>query len=189
MKENRLFRFVGVLLLGVILTVAADENWMNMSGSFDGWHQAGNANWRIENGEFVADTGKGYLVTNDSFTDVRIKAEFWVSEGANSGVYVRISNPDAITDSTAYEVNIFDSPPVPDFRTGALVHFAPPSVTTNTPGHWNTYDITFQGEHIKVVLNGITVVDIHDSTYKSGPVGLQYGAGTVKFRNVQIQKL
>jgi hypothetical protein len=46
-----------------------------------------------------------------------------------------------------------------------------------------------QGDHIVVVLNGTKTVDTHDGTYKSGPLSLQYGAGVIKFRNVQLQKL
>ena len=46
-----------------------------------------------------------------------------------------------------------------------------------------------QGDHIVVVINDIKTVDIHDSTHKSGPLALQYAAGTIKFRNVQLMKL
>lgn len=183
---------LALLLLAPVVTVVqlqAAEEWMDMSGSFDGWRQIGDANWRIENGEFVADSGAGHLVTEASYTDVHITTEFWASEGANSGVFLRASNPDSIADANAYEVNIYDNRPDQTYRTGGLVNFAAPLQSINTPDHWNTYDITIQGDHIVVVLNGVTTIDTHDSTYASGPLSLQYGAGTVKFRNVQIQKL
>lgn len=179
-----------MLLMPVMQGHAAEENWVNMSGSFDGWRQIGNANWRIENGEFVADKGNGHLVTQESLTDFRLKLEFFASDGkANSGVFFRASNPDQIVDTSAYEANIFDERPDQSGRTGGIVHFGAPSEVINAGGKWNTYDITVQGDHIVVVLNGVKTVDIHDSTYKSGPLSLQYGAGTIKFRNVQLQKL
>jgi len=31
------------------------------------------------------------------------------------------------------------------------------------------------------------MVDVQDTTHARGPIALQYGAGTVKFRNVQIR--
>lgn len=179
-----------LVLVPALNTIAADDGWTTMSGSFDGWRQIGNANWRIENGEFVADTGNGHLVTQESLTDFQVKLEFFVSDGkANSGVFFRASNPDAIADTSAYEANIFDERPDQTGRTGGVVHFGAPTQVINAGGKWNTYDITVEGDHIVVVLNGVTTVDIHDATYKSGPLSLQYGAGTVKFRNVQLKKL
>jgi hypothetical protein len=178
------------LLVPTLHGFAAEENWINLSGSFDGWRQIGDANWRIENGEFVADKGNGHLVTQESLTDFRLKLEFFASDGkANSGIFFRASDPNRIVDTSAYEANIYDERPDQSGRTGGIVHFAAPSEAINAGGKWNTYDITVQGDHIVVVLNGTTTVDTHDGTYKSGPLSLQYGAGVIKFRNVQLQKL
>lgn len=164
---------------------------IDLSGSFDGWRQVGNANWHLEDGEFVANSGNGHLVTNESFDDFRITAEFFVDSGtANSGVYMRISDPDDIRDTNAYEANIFDDRPDQAGRTGGLVHFAAPTQAIDAAGQWNTYDITVEGDHIVINLNGTTVVDTHDSTHAAaGPISLQYGAGEVRFRNVRIQPL
>jgi len=179
-----------LLLIPALSTSAAEESWMTMSGSFDGWRQLGDANWRIENGEFVADTGRGFLVTQESFTDLHIKLEVYANDGkANSGVYFRIDNPDAVTDSTAYEANIIDERPDQTGRTGGIPHYGPPSEIVNAGGKWNTYDITVQGDHIVVMINNIKTVDIHDTNHKSGPVALQYAAGVIKFRNIQLMKL
>jgi hypothetical protein len=189
MKAFAVFKSFAFALLALPLLSCAAGQAMNMSGSFDGWRQLGNANWRIENGEFVADSGNGHLVTQESYTDFRIRAEFWVTEGANSGIFFRASDPNAIADTSAYEANIFDNRPDQSGRTGGIVNHAPPAAIINTPDKWNTYEITAQGEHITVVLNGVTTVDFNDSTYASGPISLQYGAGVVKFRNVEIQRL
>lgn len=171
-----------------LLQACAADSMKDMSGSFDGWRQIGDANWRIENGEFVADMGSGHLVTQQDYADFRFTAEFWVDEGANSGIFFRASDPNQIVDSNAYEANIFDTRPDPAYRTGGIVHHASPSQNLDTAGKWNTYDITAEGEHITVILNGVTTVDFNDATYTSGPISLQYGAGTVKFRNVMIEE-
>ena len=177
------------LLLTLGLNVQAAEDAVDMSGSFDGWRQIGTANWQIVDGEFVADSGNGHLVTAENYEDFHLVADFWVNEGANSGIFFRVSNPDAIADSSAYEANIFDNRPDQSGRSGGIVNFAAPLEVINTPDKWNTYEITAEGDHIVVLLNGVKTVDFHDATYKAGPISLQYGAGVVKFRNVRIQGL
>lgn len=164
-------------------------SWTSLSGSFDGWHQIGDANWRIEDGVFVADAGNGHLVSDADYDDFRIRLEFWVDEPANSGVFLRASNPESITQSNAYEVNIFDTRPDQTYRTGSIVEFISPSVSIITADRWNTYDITADGERLVVKLNGVTTAYIEDDTYSRGPISLQYGAGVVKFRHIEIVAL
>lgn len=179
----------GALCTFALFCVAAQAE--DMSGSFEGWRQVGDANWRIEDGEFVADEGNGHLVTERSYQDVRITAEFYVdSPTANSGIYFRISDPGRIRDTTAYEANINDERPDQEKRSGALVNHAAPSETIDTAGKWNTYEVTAEGDHIVIVLNGTTTVDVHDGTHaNAGPVSLQHLAGEVRFRNVNIEEL
>jgi len=164
-------------------------DWIDLSGSLDDWNQVGDANWRVEDGVFVADSGLGQLVTKQSFSDFQIQLEFWTDAGANSGVFIRASDPDNITDKNAYEVNIFDTRPDQTYRTGSIVNIAPPSEIINTPNKWNTFDITADGTKLKVILNGVTTVDTEDDQLSSGPFTLQYGEGVVKFRNVRIREL
>ena len=59
----------------------------------------------------------------------------------------------------------------------------------NAGGQWNTYQITAQGSRLGVILNGVPIVDTTDDQFGSGPLALQYGAGTVRFRNVRIRSL
>ena len=167
-----------------------DDGWIDMSGSFDGWTMVGDANWRIENGKFIADSASGisHLVTEDNFDNFQIQLEFWNHEGANSGVFMRIQDPSAITDTTAYEANIFDNRPDQSGRTGGIPNFLPPAVVIDTWDQWNSYDITMIGNHVIVYLNGVKTIDGTDDNFSSGPLSLQYGAGTIKFRNVRIRR-
>jgi hypothetical protein len=160
-----------------------------MSGSFDGWRQSGDSNWRIEDSEFVADSGSGHLVTTEDFSDFQIQLEFWTDEVANSGVFIRASDPERFGPNNSYEINIFDTRPDQTYRTGGIVFFAEPSVSINTSERWNTYDITADGDDITIILNGVTVVDISDDSFQDGPLTLQYGAGVVRFRNIRIRRL
>jgi hypothetical protein len=157
--------------------------------SLKGWNVVGDANWNVAEGTVQADRGTGFLVTPASYRDFQITLEFWVSDDANSGVFLRCSDPKTINQMNAYEVNIFDKRPDQSYRTGGIVDVAKPASVILTGGKWNTYDITAKGPQLTVILNGSKVVDVTDTKHAEGPIGLQYGAGTVKFRNVRIRTL
>ena len=157
--------------------------------SLKGWNVVGDANWEVAEGAVQATRGTGFLVTPASYGDFQITLEFWVTDDANSGVFIRCQDAKKITAMNAYEVNIFDKRPDPAYRTGGIVDVAKPASMINTGGKWNTYDITAQGSKLVVVLNGMKTVDVEHKGYARGPIGLQYGAGTVKFRNVRIRSL
>ena len=133
-----------------------------------------------------ANSGGGHLVTNNSYGDFKLTAEFWVDEDANSGIFIRCSDPADIGADKCYEVNIFDKRPDPKYRTGAIVDVAEPAVQIDAGGQWNTYEIVAQGSHLVITLNGQKTVDVMDTKFASGPFTLQYGAGIVRFKNVQI---
>lgn len=159
----------------------------------ENWDRVGDANWRGEDGAVVADhktvKGNAFLVSRSSYTDFELKAEFWVSHDANSGIYMRCANAQNPTDTTCYEANIFDERPDPRYGTGAITHLAAVSPMPKAGGRWNTFDITVKGRHITVVLNGVRTADIEDAKLASGPIALQYAQGVVKFRKVQVRPL
>jgi len=165
--------------------------WMELDQSFAGWHTVGDANWHWEGDEVVADEASGvsHLVTDESLTDFQIQLEFWNHEGANSGIFMRIQDPENISDTSAYEANIFDDRPDQSGRTGGIPNFLPPQAIVDTWDQWNTYDITLDGNHVVIYLNGVKTVDGYDDNFASGPLSLQYGSGTIKFRNVRIRRL
>lgn len=154
-----------------------------------GWDVVGNANWSVADGAVQASSGTGFLVSPMSYTDFQITAEFWVTGDANSGIFVRLQDPTSITATNSYEVNIYDRRPDPAFRTGGIVDIAKPMTMITTGGKWNTIDITARGTKLIVLMNGIKMVDVDDKKYARGPIALQYGAGTVKFKNVRLRTL
>jgi hypothetical protein len=155
-----------------------------------GWNVVGDANWSVADGVIQADKGTGFLVTPAPYRDFQITLEFWVTDDANSGVFLRCSDPKTISATNAYEVNIFDKRPDQSYRTGGIVDVAKPSSVILTGGKWNTYDISAKGPKMTVILNGVKVVDgAEDTKHADGPIALQYGAGTVKFRNVRVRRI
>jgi len=159
----------------------------------DNFDRVGDANWRAVDGAIQATQGgkdPSYLVTKASYKDFVIRAEFWSSDDANSGVFIRCQNPRQITDENCYEANIFDQRPDPSYGTGAIVKVAKaPVPMPKAGGQWNTYEITAKGTRLTLVLNGVKTVEVDDAKLASGPFALQWGRGTIKFRKVQIKAL
>ena len=189
---------LGLLSIGVIgfqpvsgASSQAGGGWTVLfdGSSLDGWNPLGSANWELADGAVQSDSGGGFLVTEDSYADFELTLEFWVDETANSGVFIRCSDPQTIRDTNSYEVNIYDTRPNQDYRTGGIVNVAKPMSVINTGGRWKTYEIVAQGPRLTVTLNGTRTVEIEDSQYTDGPIALQYGTGVVKFRNVRIRPL
>jgi hypothetical protein len=196
---------IATALLGIVLVALGcssqpygdtGANWVTLldgTTGLDNWVRVGDANWRAVDGTIQADQktdkANSFLVTKNSYTDFRIRAEFWVSDDANSGIYMRCADIKNLTDRTCYEANIFDQRPDPTFGTGSIVHLSPVSPMPKAGGKWNTYDVTVKGSRVTVRLNGVVTADIQDSKLTSGPIALQYAAGVVKFRKVQITPL
>ncbi len=185
---------VGAAVVGYARTSSgqADAGWVTLfdGHNLDNWTQIGDANWKLADGLVEADKGNGFLVSKNSYGDFQIRAEFWVDSDANSGVFIRCTDPQKVTAENAYEVNIFDKRPDPSYGTGAIVNVAKPSTVLKAGGQWNTYEITAKGPQFTVVLNGTRTVDgAQDAKHPSGRIALQYAAGVVKFRKVQIKPL
>jgi hypothetical protein len=198
---NRFLSLAAAILLAAIgvagcASMAGDAGWQTLidgSKGMENWSSLGGANWRAEDGAIVADKRPGndsaFLLTNNSYKDFQIRTEFWVSNDANSGIYMRCSDVRPMTDRTCYEANIFDQRPDPTYGTGAIVHLSKVDPMPKAGGKWNVYDITVKGNRITVVLNGVKTAETDQATLPSGPVGLQYAGGVVKFRKFQIRPL
>jgi hypothetical protein len=160
-----------------------------------GWQPRTDARWEVKDGVVAAvpGSGKGVLSTTTEFGDFRLKAEFWIDDTANSGIFVRTAtaldgNPPDVSGANAYEVNIFDKHPT--WPTGSINDLAKTSSVQRTVGKWNTIEITAEGDHLVVMLNGKKTVDVRDSKFARGTVALQYnGEGEVKFRGVKLKPL
>lgn len=168
---------------------AADGEWIVL---FDGtdlaaWNPIGDANWQIADGAVRADAGNGFLVSAETFEDFDLSLEFWATPDANSGIFFRCMSPEEISDTSCYEANIYDRRPDPTYRTGGIVNVASPMRELNAGGRWNSYEITADGSSLSVTLNGTLVVEVEDERLASGPIALQYGAGTVMFRDVRLR--
>ena len=150
---------------------------------------AGNANWRPAERTITADRGNGFLVTKDSYADFRLRAEVWVDDIANSGIFIRCDNPQNPGGNSCYEVNIFDTRPDPSYGTGAIVNVAKVNPMPKAGLNWNVMEIEAKGDLMTVKFNGKQTVSVHDSKHARGRIAFQYGAGVVRWRKIEIQPL
>ena len=126
------------------------------------------------------------------------------SPGEIERITIRASDPEKLTATNAYEVNIWDDRPEKDYATGAIVGVAKVDPMPRATGQWNTYEIVAKGNTFTVTLNGKTTVNgVQDTklNLKSGRIGLQHGLGNkdaagvvndkgvVKFRKLEIKLL
>jgi hypothetical protein len=172
------------------LTLSAQGAWKTVldGRNMDQWTPIGMANWRAVDGAIQADNGMaGFLVSKVPYGDFELRAEVWVSPDANSGIFIRGEDPKQVTAMNAYEVNIFDMRPDQAYRTGAIVDVAKPASIENAGNKWNTLEITAKGPRLTVRLNNKPMVDVQDMKHARGVIALQAGAGTVKFRKVEIR--
>jgi 3-keto-disaccharide hydrolase len=168
-----------------------DAGWITLfdGSNLDHWYTIGKANWRLVDGLVQADKGSGHLVSKNSYADFQIRAEFWVDANANSGIHIRCADPQKPSSTTCYEVNIYDKRPDQEYGTGAIVNYAKVSPMPKAGGRWNTLEITAKGPQLTAILNGSKTAEVQDSKYARGPITIQYSAGVVKIRKVEIKPL
>jgi Domain of Unknown Function (DUF1080) len=179
------------VLLAIVAVQGQEGGWVRL---FDGktlsqWTPVGNANWKVVSGEIWSTDGGGFLLSKQTYTNFEIRAEFWVTPDANSGIFIRCQDPAKVGAATCYEVNIFDTRPDQSYRTGGIVDVAKPASVINTGNKWNTLEITAKGARLMVRMNGMQMVDVEDKKFARGPFALQAGVGVVRFKNVQIREL
>jgi Domain of Unknown Function (DUF1080) len=207
---------VGALLVSAPPVSAADEakpaplfNGRDLSG----WKPVGTRaaeDWLVAGGCLVC-RGKrhSWLRTNREYGDFRLALEYQVSEGANSGVYVRVPadgnhhRDRSSLPPAGFEIQILDDHApryagLKDYQFSAsLYDLAGASPRVSRPaGTWNTLEIQCMGTHVTVTHNGVRVVDARPDRYpllalrnSRGFLGLQSHNGVVRFRNIRIQSL
>ena len=124
----------------------------------------------------------GYL--NSDQAKNRAVLEFNTSELANSGVFVRSPK-----EAGGYEVQIWKQQPA-GYNTGSIVGTAKTARDfAFKPNQWNQLQITADGDHLVVVMNGETTLDVHDAKFPDGNIRLQYQQYPISFRNIKVRAL
>ena len=145
----------------------------------------GASHWEVVDGLLTAcGAPVGYLTSDRSYKNFALSIEFKCGADTNSGVFVRSPQ-----ESGGYEVQIWRQQPA-GYNTGAIVGTAKTAREhTFKADDWNRYEITANGDHLVVVLNGETTLDIHDASFAEGQLRLQYQQFPIAFRNIKIRSL
>lgn len=180
--------------------------------TLNGWQLAGGRGpgYIVKDGTIVCPAdGGGNLFTTRDYANFVLRLEWRLWEGGNNGIGIR--TPFGGHGSTdGMEIQVLDDESEkykalrPNQFTGSIYDVFPARRGfVQRDGAWNTYEITADGAHVKVVLNGETVVDAdlasvtdeavlkkHPGLRRpSGRIGL-LGHGThVEFRNIRIREL
>lgn len=170
-----------------------DLGWIRLfdGQSLMGWRDAGDADWRVENGELVATSGEmGLLVTEVRFGDYELELEFQGAENTNSGIFLRTPEKPTDPKKDCYELNI--APADNPFPTGSLVGRVRTSEQVAAPeAHvWHALHVLVDQAHVQVWLDGEQTVDYQDDTgLVSGRIGLQFREGPIRFRNIRLRPI
>jgi hypothetical protein len=199
---KRLFAGVAGILAALALGACASgphgAGWTTLidgTSGMDNFVVSGSAaNWRAEDGAIQADKAPSkdvsVLVSKQTFRDFDLYAEFWAADDTNSGIYLRVRNPTAVsTASGAYEVQIWDRNPKAEYSTGSLVNVAAVQPIYKAGGRWNTYEVHAKGPEITVKFNGVQTVMGIDGRFPEGRIGLQFNGGVIKFRKLLVKPL
>ena len=142
-------------MLTACASTSPSEGWTTLIDGGKGlanFDRVGEANWSATDGAVQASAGTppaSFLVTRTSYKDVMVRAEFWSSDDANSGIFLRCQDPKTITDENCYEANIFDQRPDPTYATGAIVKVAKLTAPMiKAGGQWNTMEVTAKGSRL-----------------------------------------
>ena len=188
--------FSAIVTVHTTGTASGQDGWTALfdGKNLDQWDGDGSASFVIEDGAVTAKDKKdpkavaSYLITKKSYKNFVIRAEFWVSDDANSGIFIRC-NPKAIGAKTCYELNIFDQRPDPTYGTGSIVYIAEVNPMPKAGGKWSTMEVTANGRQLTMLFDGKQTVNVRNGLFEEGHIALQFGVGTVKFRKVEIKPL
>lgn len=155
--------------------------------------------------------GYGNLYTKDEFADFVLRFDFQLTPGANNGLGLRHVIVPKEKGYLGMELQILDNedPQYKDLKPyqyhGSIYNYIPAKRGYLKPvGEWNTQEVIANGSRIKVILNGVVIVDgdLKEAT-KDVPAdkiqpGLLTPAGhiaflghdsVVKFKNIRVKNM
>jgi hypothetical protein len=194
----------------------AEEGFVSLFNGKDttGWvygdGKAGKG-YRVDNGVlFCTDHDGGNLFTEKEYADFVFRFDFKLEDGSNNGVGIRAP----LKGDAAYvgmEIQVLDDNGKeykgklrPAQYHGSIYDVVPARTGSLKPtGEWNSEEITAEGRHVTVKLNGNTIVDANLDDVKdpavlkkhpglqrrSGHIGFLGHGSRVEFKNMRVKEL
>ena len=201
----RLLIGLGILVGGLALAASPvisaddkkddDKDWVQLFNGKDleGWmtHPDDKAKWEVKEGVLVGTGEAGHLFSKrDDYENFIYRVEAKINDHGNSGQYFRTKYGPSFPKGYEAQINSTHSDPV---RTGSLYNFVAVRDMLVKPDEWFTQEVTADGNHIVIKVNGKTTVDFVDkkNTYTKGHFALQqHDPGTVvMFRKIEVKEL
>ncbi len=164
----------------------------------DDWTVVGSADaWSVEKGVIHCNgEGHGWIHPNRTFADFVLRLQYRISDGGNSGIFLRTSE-EGRPAYQGMEIQILDdwrTPPTVK-STGAIYDVvAPKENAARRAWTWHDVEASCIGSKVKVTLNGKPIIDCDmdaipelKDRLREGLIGLQNHKSEVEFRNVRIK--
>jgi hypothetical protein len=202
--------FVLTILMSTLGAQSAPRALFN-GKNLDGWEHVGPGSFVVEDGLLKTRGGMGLLwYTQEKIQHATVRVVFrLLGRDADSGLFIRIPEKPSepwMPVNRGYEAEIGDWPDEYS-RTGVLYSFTrTPSHLLKPFGEWNTMEVTVDGPHTIIFVNGEKVTDFHEGDAvpakkessdpergprpDSGYIGLQNEPGPeVDFKEVSLLPL
>ena len=168
--------------------------------NLDGWDGDPRL-WSVRDGMIVGSTEgvklghNEFLITKQSFGNFVLRAECKL-RNHNSGIQFRsealpewvVRGYQADMGENNYWGNIYEE----KGTRNTMVDGWPKAKSIVHLQDWNDYEISCDGDHIQLKLNGVETADLHDSVRLTGIIALQLHAGPAMeayFRHIRIKEL
>jgi len=197
-----------ICLLALATAQAEEEGFVPLFNGKDltGWI-GDTKGYVAEDGKIVCKPG-GNLYTEKEYSDFIVRFEFKLTPGANNGLGIR-TPPKGRPAYDGMEIQILDDTAEkyaklqPYQFHGSIYGVVPAERGHQKPvGEWNVEEVTAIGPKIKVVLNGVTIVDAnldeiketmdhreHPGLHnKSGHIGFLGHGSVLEFRNIRVKE-
>ncbi len=209
--------FCAALFGSLVLAAPAQEAEPGFTSLFDGhslngWKLVGKHGdgYGVKDGViYCARGGGGNLFTEKEYSDFIYRVEFKLEPGSNNGIGIRAPwEGDAAYVGMEIQVLDNDAPQYANLRPaqyhGSIYDVFPAKRgALKKPGEWNEEEITAIGRHVKVVVNGQTIVDADLNTATdphvlakhpgllrdSGHIGFLGHNDYLEFRHIRIKDL
>ena len=156
--------------------------------TLDGW-QGDTKGYEAKDGILACTKSGRRLDTVKRYGNYVFRFEFKLSPGGNNGISIRGMEIQILDDDAPRYANL-----KPYQYHGSIYGRVPAKRGhQKSTGEWNEQEIRINGKHVKVTLNGVTIVDAetdHGALNRpSGPVGFLGHHHRVEFRNIRIKEL
>jgi hypothetical protein len=170
-----------------------EDGWVQLFNgkNLDGWmiHPEDNARWSVKDGAIVGEGDVGHLYTyRGDFENFVFRVEAMISDKGNSGQYFRTKFQHNFPEGYEAQINATHADKQ---RTGSLYNIVKVLEMKHKPDEWFTQEVTAEGDHIVIKLNGEVVVDTKNDKYKKGHLAIQqHNEGSVvHVRMAEIKEL